>query len=156
MPLWLVFHPEGTFSTPQEKQALAADITTIYTSAGLPAFYVVMNFIQLPPSSIYVGGEQTREKKPFIRFVAEHIAVHFEDNKARQDRVLQKIDQLLKPHVADKGYDWEYHIDETPRGLWKIQGLVPPPFQSQAEKKWFEANKALEWEGEDGEVGARI
>jgi hypothetical protein len=54
--------------------------------------------------------------------------------------------------VADKGYDWEYHIDETPRGLWRINGLAAPPFRSVAERKWFEANKAAAWTKEDGEA----
>jgi len=57
MPLWLVFHPEGTFVTPESKQALAADITTLYTGAGLPAFYVIVNFITLPHTSVFLGGK---------------------------------------------------------------------------------------------------
>lgn len=59
---------------------------------------------------------------------------------------------MLKPHVADKGYDWEYHIDETPRSLWRINGLVAPPFRSLAERKWFEENKASVWAKEDGDA----
>lgn len=34
MPLWLIFHPDGTFEDDASKEALAADITTIYTGVG--------------------------------------------------------------------------------------------------------------------------
>ncbi len=126
MPLWLVFHPEGTFITPESKQAMAADITTLYTTAGLPAFYVGGNFSTLPHTNIFVGGKNTQER-PFIRFMVDHLAVHFGDDAERKLRVVNKLDALIKPHVADKGYDWEFHIDETPRELWKINGFIPPP-----------------------------
>jgi hypothetical protein len=57
-----------------------------------------------------------------------------------------RIDALLKPHIADKGYDWEFHVDETDRRLWKINGMNAPPFRSEAEKVWFRENRAVEWE----------
>ncbi|KAK4172677.1 putative oxalocrotonate tautomerase [Triangularia setosa] len=149
MPLWLVFHPPGTFTTPDSKKALTDDITKIYTAGGLPAFYVVVNFIALPEGNIFIGGENISQRsKPFIRFVAEHIAVHVTKDAERQARTIKRIDEALKPHVADKGYDWEWHVDETPRGLWKINGLVPPPFGSKAEKEWAELNKPVPWEEE--------
>jgi hypothetical protein len=125
MPLWLVYHPEGTFTTTGSKQALAADITSIYTAGGLPAFYVVVSFIPLSAGSCFVGGQAP--SKPFIRLTVDHLAVHFVDDKARALRMITKIDQVLKPHIADKGYDWEFSIDETPREFWKINGFIPPP-----------------------------
>lgn len=127
MPLWLVFHPEGTFVTPESKQALAADVTSLYTAGGLPAFYVVVNFITLPHTSIFVGGKNPPPEKPFIRFMVDHLAVHFKDDGVRTLRIINRLDELIKPHVGDKGYDWEFHIDETPRELWKINGFIPPP-----------------------------
>ncbi|KAK4238972.1 putative oxalocrotonate tautomerase [Achaetomium macrosporum] len=148
MPLWLIFHPEEAFSTPESKQSLAADITSIYTRYGLPAFYVVVNFIPQPAVNTFVGGQNP--SKPFVRFVVDHIAVHLGDNGAQMERIAALVDAALKPHVADKGYNWEYHIDETPRGLWKINGFAPPPFRSEAEKKWFELNRAVEWEKPPG------
>lgn len=55
--------------------------------------------------------------------------------------------QLLAPHIeARGGLNWEYHIQETPRDLWKIQGFAPPPFRSLEEKLWSKENKALAWE----------
>lgn len=32
-----------------------------------------------------------------------------------RDRFLGRVDEALKPHVADKGYDWEYSVEETRR-----------------------------------------
>jgi phenylpyruvate tautomerase PptA (4-oxalocrotonate tautomerase family) len=130
MPLWSIYHPPSTFTTPESKQRLAADITSIYTGtdgAGLPAFYVVVNFISLPATDIFVGGQNPSADKPFIRFVADHIAVHLENNEERMQRLMGLVDAALRPHVKEKGYDWELHIDETPRGLWVINGIAPPP-----------------------------
>ncbi|KAK4243771.1 putative oxalocrotonate tautomerase [Corynascus novoguineensis] len=149
MPLWQIFHPPSTFTTPSSKQALAADITSIYTSVGLPAFYVVIYFIPIPDENAFVGGQNRPPgSKPFVRFVADHIAVHIESDAARVQGMMKRVDAALRPHVRDKGYDWEVHVDETPRGLWTINGLVPPPFKSEAEKKWSELNRPVEWQEE--------
>lgn len=75
-----------------------------------------------------------------------------------------KIAELLRPHL--EGCDWEWNIDETPRALWRLNGIDPPPSEclpssskfwraaadrctdgSDAEKRWVETNKAEEWEG---------
>ncbi len=147
MPHWLVFHPPEVFATLESKQALAEDITPIYTSVGLPAFYVVVNFIAVPKSNTFVGGKpKTESEKPFVRITVDHIAVHLEGDAERHKSVTERIEAALKPHIADKGYDWEFHVDETPRGLWRVNGLVPPPWKSEAEKKWKEANAAIEWQ----------
>ncbi|KAK4160640.1 putative oxalocrotonate tautomerase [Cladorrhinum sp. PSN259] len=148
MPLWLIYHPsQSSFTTQESKQSLAEDITSIYTSAGLPAFYVSVNFIPLSNENIFVGGKNP--ENTFIRITVDHIAVHFRDNEAREKRVLAAVDKVLKKHVCDKGYEWEYHIDETPRSMWKIGGIEPPPFQSEAERKWFELGRAVEWKSEE-------
>src|SRR4051812_17405637 len=100
MPLWQIFHPEGTFAIPEAKQALATDITTIYTTSGLPAFYVVVNFIPQPAQNTYVGGQNPT--RPFIRLVADHIAVHLKEDETRVSRMTARVDTVLKPHIADK------------------------------------------------------
>jgi len=41
--------------------------------------------------------------------------------------------------------EWEHHIYETPRDLWRIQGLDPPPQFSDAEKLWIEKNKPVSY-----------
>ncbi|KAK0630938.1 putative oxalocrotonate tautomerase enzyme-domain-containing protein [Bombardia bombarda] len=127
MPLWVIYHPEGTFTTEESRKSLAADVTTIYTSAGLPAFYVIVNFITLPNSHTFVGGENPPADKPFIRITMDHIAIHTVDDPERALSLVTRVDKILKPHIADKGYNWEFHIDNTPRELWKINGFIPPP-----------------------------
>ncbi|POS76333.1 hypothetical protein DHEL01_v205284 [Diaporthe helianthi] len=143
MPLWLIFHSEGTFEDVASKEALAADITKIYTSIGLPPFYVVTNFIKMPTGSMLVGGRVITKEKPFIRFAIEHIAVNLPNEDEVYKRTANAVDAALKPHVADKGYDWEFHIDETERRLWKINGMFPPAFQSEDERIWFEKNRPV-------------
>jgi len=101
--------------------------------------------------------------------MVDHLAVHFDD-AARKLRVINKLDELIKPHVADKGYDCEFHIDETPRELWQINGFIPRRVshvllvdarcfdcgdsgltvvidKSEAEAMWAKNNGASEWQG---------
>jgi hypothetical protein len=61
-------------------------------------------------------------------------------NDEIRDRFLGRVDDALKPHVADKGYDWEYSVEETRRDLWKIQGFVPPMPNSKVSCPATEAN----------------
>ncbi|CAG5137044.1 uncharacterized protein ALTATR162_LOCUS32 [Alternaria atra] len=143
MPLWLIFHPDGTFVDDTSKELLAADITKIYTSVGLPAFYVVTNFIKMPENTILIGGKIISKEKPFIRVVIEHIAVTLPNEDEAYKKVANAVDAALKPHIADKGFDWEFHIDETERRLWKINGMFPPAFKSEGEKIWREENRPV-------------
>lgn len=151
MPLWLVYHPVGTFSDDASKQALSEDITKIYTNVGLPAFYVIVNFITLPGTSTYIGGRPNTGEHPFIRISVDHIAVTLPNEDAAYHRVVEGIDAALKPHVADKGYDWEFHVDETERRLWRVQGIDPPPFKSEAEKLWVKENRAVPYNDVNGQ-----
>jgi len=75
MPLWVIYHPEGIFPTSSSKQFLANVITLLYTSIGLPAFYVVVNFVPLPPGNIFMGGKNPPASRPFARFVVDHVAI---------------------------------------------------------------------------------
>ncbi|KAJ5768962.1 hypothetical protein N7520_003521 [Penicillium odoratum] len=146
MPLWQIYHPPGTFEDNVSKQALATDITKMYTGIGLPAFYVVVQFIQLQDSELWVGGTP-RTEKPFIRVVITQIAVRLPDDDAAYRRNTMRIDNALKPHIQDKGYDWEYHVDETERRLWKINGMIPPPLKSEEEKEWVRENHPVPYDG---------
>ena len=88
MPLWTIYHPPSTFTTPSSKSAFAAAITAIYTSIPLPAFYVNVLFIPVDASSYYIGGvarPSPRDasknlgpgpdsEKPFVRITIENIA----------------------------------------------------------------------------------
>lgn len=148
MPLWLIFHPDGTFEDDASKEALAADITKIYTSIGLPAFYVVANFIKMPGNTMLMGGKKISKDRPFIRVAIEHIAVTLPNEDEVYRKTANAVDAALKPHVADKGYDCEFHIDETERRLWKINSMFPPEFKSEGERIWREENRAVPLERE--------
>ena len=39
--------------------------------------------------------------------------------------------------------DAPIHIDETPFDLWQVQGMPPPPPNSEYEKRWLEENKPV-------------
>lgn len=187
MPLWTIYHPPSTFTTPSSKSALAAAITKIYTSTRLPAFYVNVLFQPIDAESFYIGGVARPSpadpknnpgpdsEKPFIRITIQNIArtlyvsssltpllsllsiipsyihqlirFHQRPNDTVRDRFLTAIDAALKPHISDKGYDWEYSVIETRRDLWKIQGFVPPATGSEAEEVWRARNQAVEYEG---------
>lgn len=140
MPLWLIFYPNGTFEDDASKEALAADIVKIYTSVGLPAFYVVTNFIKMPSGTMLVGGKKLNKDRPFIRLAIEHIAVTLPNEDESYKKVANAVDAAIKPHIADKGYDWEFHIDETERRLWKINGMFPPALGTEGQKIWSERN----------------
>jgi phenylpyruvate tautomerase PptA (4-oxalocrotonate tautomerase family) len=77
MPLWRIYSHPSTFNEAQ-KEALASEITAIYTGFGLPAFYVNVLFIPLEEGNLYVGGRRTRT---FVRFAIEHIARNFPELK---------------------------------------------------------------------------
>lgn len=70
MPLWRIFSNPSTF-TPPQREGLAKAITGLYTNVGLPAFYVVVVFINLDEDSSFIGGERNPN---FVRIVVEQIA----------------------------------------------------------------------------------
>ncbi|MFF8096285.1 tautomerase family protein [Streptomyces sp. NPDC016675] len=139
MPLWTVYHPPGIY-TPQQKQQFSADITGFYTRFGkLPAFYVVTVFQEVAADSLYVGGEPTAAA---VRIMADHIAVHTEDPDTRR-RTREILARVLAPHTTDRGLYCEFHIDETPRELWMLDGLAPPPLNSEAHRLWVQENRPV-------------
>ncbi|KAI9159148.1 hypothetical protein HJFPF1_07156 [Paramyrothecium foliicola] len=144
MPLWLIYHTSDTFGDNASRQALAKDITTIYTGIGLPAFYVVVNFITTPEGKMWIGGEAV--VRPFVRISVDHIAVKLENKVEEYQKVTAAIEEVIKPHIAEKDYDWEIHIDETERELWRVKGLIPPQFGSEEEKLWARVNKAVPYD----------
>jgi hypothetical protein len=85
-----------------------------------------------------VGGESHHK---FIRFRIDHLARTLPGPITRE-WWMRTIDQIVAPYVSAKGYDWEVTVDETPSDLWSIQGEIPPPFESVAEKRWVKENKA--------------
>ncbi|RAL11776.1 tautomerase family protein [Aspergillus homomorphus CBS 101889] len=155
MPLWQIYHQRGTFQTASEKSALAAAITTLYTTLGLPAFYVVVQFHQLDVEDLFIGGALATDQEPFVRIVITHIAIRLPDADEAYLRTTVGINEVLKTHVLDKGYGVEYHVDETERRLWRINGMVPPQWRSEEEKVWVRESRAVEYPGAfpEGEGG---
>lgn len=137
MPLWKIYHPAGSF-TAEDKKKLSEKITDVYASIPLPKFYVVVIFEEIANDSYFVGGELHNK---FIRFKVDQIARTLPGPVIREWWV-RTLDAVIAPYVRDKGYDWEISIDETPFDLWSLQGEIPPPFESVAEKRWVKDNKA--------------
>lgn len=139
MPLWTIHHTPGIFSD-DEKGRLAARIADHYEKVGLPRFYVITLFQETRPEDFYVGGEPTPAG---VRIVIDHIARHNPDQESRR-RTAQWVKSILHPHLTKRtDLHWEFHVDETSADLWMINGQVPPPGGSEAEKLWAEKNSAL-------------
>ncbi|KAH7094305.1 putative oxalocrotonate tautomerase [Paraphoma chrysanthemicola] len=167
MPLWIIYHPPSTFTTPESKQTFAQAITNIYTQVPLPAFYVNVLFQPIAADSFYIGGVPRpsehvaandpgpQSERPFIRIVIQNIARTLRDEK-RRDGFLSRVDKALKPHIEDQGYDVEYSVYETRRDLWKIDGMVPPMPGSEAEKEWARLNRAVGFERAKGGLGEGV
>ncbi len=137
MPLWKVYHPAGAFSA-EDKKELSGRITAIYARVPIPKFYVVVVFDEVINGNCFVGGE---EHNKFVRFKIDHIARTLPGPIIREWWI-KTIDEAIASFVKDRGFDWEVSIDETPFDLWSLQGEIPPPFESIAEKRWVKENKA--------------
>lgn len=135
MPLWTIYHPPQAFSD-QDKAELAERITDVY-GAVMPRFYVGIVFQALEPRNFFMGG---RPADRFVRIVMEHIARSFPDIETSR-RFIDRINAILKPYVADRGYDWELHVDETPFDYWSINGHYPPKPNTEDERRWRADNR---------------
>jgi hypothetical protein len=109
----------------------------VYASIPIPKFYVVFIFEEVAKDSCLVGGEPNNK---FVRFKIDQIARTLPTPVLREWWI-RTLHEVIAPFVKDRGYDWELSIDETPSDLWSIQGELPPPFESVAEKRWVKENK---------------
>ena len=137
MPLWKIYHPAGAW-TPAEKKEFSDAITRVYAAAPLPRFYVVVIFEEVAAGSFYVGGESHGR---FVRIQVDQMARTLPGPILREWWV-NRLDEVIAPWVRDRGYDWELNITEPPPDLWSVQGRIPPPFDSAAERRWVRENKA--------------
>jgi phenylpyruvate tautomerase PptA (4-oxalocrotonate tautomerase family) len=137
MPLWMIYAPENAY-TAEDKHQFAETITDLYAQVPIPRFYVVTIFEEIPADSYYVAG---KSRDNFVRLKIDHMARTLPTPAIRK-WWLAAADELIKPWVKDRGYDWEITIDELPADLWSLQGEVPPSFESVGEKRWVEENKA--------------
>jgi phenylpyruvate tautomerase PptA (4-oxalocrotonate tautomerase family) len=137
MPLWKLYTPVGAY-TADDKKNLVERITKMYTDIDLPKFYVDVIFHEVPKESFFIGAEPVDN---FIRITAVHIARTLTSEELR-GAWLQNVNAALAPYVQDRGYTWEFHIDETPADLWTCQGIRPPAMGSDSEKRWTREGKA--------------
>ena len=144
MPVWNIYHPVDAYSD-HDKKSFAKAITAMYSH--IPKFYVNVLFCEIRSESFFVGGVAMDN---FVRIVVTHIARHLTPEK-RAHRV-ESINQVILPFVGGRGFDWEFHIDETPFDLWSIQGFPPPPPNSEEEKMWARENRPSEWRNATGDV----
>uniref|UniRef100_A0A914CIW7 Tautomerase cis-CaaD-like domain-containing protein n=1 Tax=Acrobeloides nanus TaxID=290746 RepID=A0A914CIW7_9BILA len=148
MPLHRIFYSPGTFSE-QDKEALAAHITKLYTSVGLPAFYVVVLFLPVEEQNYFVGGKKTNK---FVRIIVQHIARQFQNSK-QADKFISKYEEILAPFIKERGLDWEVHFEHVERNYWRENGLEVPLPNTIAEKEWVRLNKAVPYDEKDDVVG---
>ncbi|KAH7696573.1 hypothetical protein AAVH_36354 [Aphelenchoides avenae] len=141
MPLHRIYHANGAF-TDDQKQDLATAITDVYVSRGLPAFYVVVLFVPLEKDSFFIGGKGTDK---FVRITVQHLARHF-DSKEQGRKFLDIYEAAIAKYIKEQGYDWEVSIELVDRDLWRENGLIPPPPNSEAEKEWKRLNKPVPYE----------
>lgn len=142
MPYWEIFTPENAY-TPEDKERMSADLTKVYVDfVNLPEFYVVVRFHEMPENTMYVGG---KSKNNFVRIVVDHIARQMDDPEFRK-LAMAVFEATIAPYVRDRGYDWEIHIDETPIDLWRVQGLIGPPEESEMEKLWAKENRPIPYD----------
>lgn len=135
MPVWDFQYAPGLL-TEDEKRGLAKAITKIYTTAGLPAFYVQTRFTEKAPGTQFVGEENGTK---YVSIQIVHAARKL-DGDRRKTQFLAAADAVLNSVLGPKGVNWEYWIEEVDRDLWKINGLVPPPSGSEMEKEWARRN----------------
>ncbi|GCE38190.1 hypothetical protein Rhow_001229 [Rhodococcus wratislaviensis] len=136
--MWTIHHTSGIFAD-DDKRLLAARIADHYEQVGLPRFYVVTLFHETRPEDFYVGGEPTPVG---VRIAIDHIARRNPDQETRR-RTAQWIKGMLQPYLEQHAsLHWEFHVDETSEDLWMINGIVPPPGGSDAEKNWAKQNSA--------------
>jgi len=141
MPLWHIYTPVGAYSA-EDKKAFSASLMRIYVDyVNLPKFYVNVLFHEVAEEDFLIGGEP---RNNFVRLVGEHIARQTPPEIRRQ--AMEVFEAAIAPFVRDRGYDWELHIDQTPLDLWQVQGLVPPPEESDAEKMWAQKNRPVAYE----------
>ncbi|KAF8488415.1 putative oxalocrotonate tautomerase [Gautieria morchelliformis] len=142
MPLHCIYATPGTFSV-EDKVAIAERITTYYTSppVNLPAFYVNVFFIDVPEDSFYIGG---KPRKNFVRIVSQQLARS--GTKDNWSKNLDGLEACWAPFIKDRGLDWEMHIEQHERGLWRVQGQVPPLPGTAEERMWVQENRAVPYE----------
>jgi phenylpyruvate tautomerase PptA (4-oxalocrotonate tautomerase family) len=137
MPLWKIHHPAAAY-TEQDKKEFAEAVTSIYEAVPIPRFYVVVIFEEVAAGNMFVSGDV---HNGFVRIQIDQMARTMPGPVIREWWT-RMVDSVIAPWVGGRGYDWEFTITEPPSDLWSLQGEIPPPFESVAEKRWIAENKA--------------
>lgn len=112
MPLWRILSNPATF-TPAQKAALVSSVSSLYTDLGLPAFYVVVLFIDVERDSFFVSGSP---QDKFVRIAIEHIAIHYpnveDDMKNMRRSTIDKINEVSASTVpSGEGDELVYMVE---------------------------------------------
>lgn len=89
---------------------------------------------------MYIGGEP---RDNFVRVSIENISRKLPSDDAYKTGFKDRVDAVLRPFVAAKGFNWEFNVLETERDLWRIDGMDPPPPDSDEEKLWSVENRSV-------------
>ncbi len=135
MPLWQIFHPADAY-TAEDKKEFSNRICSLYQMVPIPKIYVVVVFTPVPEDSYYVGGEPHGK---FVRFKIDQMARTIPGPVLRS-WWMRRIEEIIAPWVKERGFEWEVQIAEPPSDLWTMNGFIPPPFNSVAEKRWIADN----------------
>lgn len=133
-------HPENAFSV-EDKHALSQAITALYSR--LPKFYVGVVFQEVGKDILLCRRGANKEK--FVRIWVDHIARTLPSPEAKAWWI-KSCDEAMAPFIRDRGFDWELPHGQITFDLWSIQGLRPPPPNSEAEARWIAENKATPYE----------
>lgn len=136
MPKWVFHHSEGAF-TAFDKQQLAKGMSNIYTTFGLPAFFCHVQFIEIAQGDFWSGGVQPSHLSTTISIY--HAAANIR-NPQEGENFLKALDDVVRPVLKPKGIRWESNVYETPRDMWRLQGLRVPDFNTEMLDKWIKDN----------------
>ncbi|KAE9404794.1 hypothetical protein BT96DRAFT_973000 [Gymnopus androsaceus JB14] len=126
--------------TKEEKQAIATAITGIYTS--LPPFYIKISY--------FVGGKSTDN---FLRVDVQHLARTLQTVEQKRE-FIKAYEKVIEPFTKGKGINWEVGVSLEDPVLWNINGIRPPPFNTEPFRVWKKGNKPVEWSESELEEGA--
>ncbi|KAJ7171273.1 putative oxalocrotonate tautomerase [Mycena filopes] len=141
MPLHRFYVPKDLY-TPEDKAAIAEAITNLYSGppASLPAFYVVVLFIEFEKGNFFNSGKATDK---MARITIEHVARNFPDDQARKRGFMNRYEEVIAPWTKERGINWEVTITDTDRALWDINGIAPPEPNTPEEDAWRRENRAV-------------
>ena len=57
--------------------------------------------------------------------------------------MLNALEASWAPFIKDRGLDWEMHVEQHERELWRVQGLDAPLPDAEEEREWVRQNRAI-------------